>query len=511
MGNNQSNFKFLIRADASTAIGTGHVMRCLALAQAAKQNGDRPIFVMADCSRAIADRLNAEGIKAIEIEPQPGSVEDCQKTIEISRKLNIKYLVLDGYQFKTKYQKRIAEAGLNFLFLDDYGHGESYYANWILNQNIYANDSFYKQRSPDTQLLLGTRYALLRCEFWAWRGWRREIAPIARKILVTLGGGDRDNVTLKVIQALQHLDNSDLDVAIVIGGSNPHYSSLEKAARSSKFSIRLLQNITDMPELMAWADLGISAGGSTCWELAFMGLPSLTVILAENQRAIAETLAKEKIAINLGDYRELDLNRMTQAIADLLGSKTKRAQISQRACQLVDGEGSERVLMLLEGEKIRLRSPQDRDCRLLWQWANDPDVRNTSFSSDPIPWEHHVQWWRSHLNNPNSLIYLALDRDDRAIGSIRYLIVENEAVVSINIDRQFRGLGYGTHLIRLGTQKLFLNTTVPIVHAYIKPTNKPSIKAFSKCHFKFKENISYRGQPALCLSLIRQEYFNNIQ
>jgi spore coat polysaccharide biosynthesis predicted glycosyltransferase SpsG len=161
--------KLVVRADASTAIGTGHVMRCLALAQAAKQNGDRPIFVMADCSRAIADRLSTEGMKAIEIEAQPGSVEDCQKTIEIACKLNIKYLVLDGYQFKTKYQETIAEVGFDFVLLDDYGHSESYCASWILNQNIYANDSFYKQRSPDTQLLLGTRYALLRREFWAWR------------------------------------------------------------------------------------------------------------------------------------------------------------------------------------------------------------------------------------------------------------------------------------------------------------------------------------------------------
>jgi spore coat polysaccharide biosynthesis predicted glycosyltransferase SpsG len=107
--------------------------------------------------------------------------------------------------------------------------------------------------------LLGTKYALLRREFWQWQDWERAINPIARKLLVTFGGSDPDNVTLKVIQALEWLNRDDLEVIVVIGGSNPHYEILQKEATDSSLAISLQQNVSNMPELMAWADLAILA------------------------------------------------------------------------------------------------------------------------------------------------------------------------------------------------------------------------------------------------------------
>ena len=131
----------------------------------------------------------------------------------------------------------------------------------------------YANREAHTRLLLGTRYVLLRREFWPWRGWRREIPAVARKVLVTLGGGDPDNVTLKVIRALAQVEIEGLEAVVVVGPANPHLEELQAAVKDTPHPIRLESNVTNMPELMAWADVAITAGGSTCWETAFMGLP----------------------------------------------------------------------------------------------------------------------------------------------------------------------------------------------------------------------------------------------
>jgi spore coat polysaccharide biosynthesis predicted glycosyltransferase SpsG len=226
-------------------------------------------------------------------------------------------------------------------------HLDYYYADVLLNQNINAERLDYSCE-PCTRLLLGTRYTLLRSEFLAWQGWQREIPKAARKVLVTLGGGDPDNQTLKVIRALQRVDVDGLEAVVVVGASNPHFQKLQSAAYQSQFSMRLVQNASNMPELMTWADVAISAGGTTCWEMAFMGLPTVVLVLAENQQGIAAGLGKAGVVLNLGWYTEASITQIANTLAGLFEDRGLRRQISQRGRKLVDGLGSERVVKFLQ-------------------------------------------------------------------------------------------------------------------------------------------------------------------
>ncbi len=184
--------------------------------------------------------------------------------------------------FDVEYQKIIKESGFSLLFIDDYGHADHYYADIVLNQNIYADMSFYQYYEPYTRFLLGTKYALIRKEFLKWSGWHRDIPEVARKILVTFGGSDPDNVTHKVIEAVRTVDLDGLEVKVVVGGANPHFDLIYETVKDlSNFT--LIKNTENMSELVAWADIAISAGGSTCWELFFMGIPSIIIPIAENQ------------------------------------------------------------------------------------------------------------------------------------------------------------------------------------------------------------------------------------
>lgn len=341
----------LFRVEASAAIGTGHVMRCLALAQAWQTSGGKAIFAVATELGRLQQRVRDEGIAIHLLSVALGSIEDGVKTIALAKQLGANWLVVDGYDFDARYQQQIKAAGLKLLFIDDYGHATHYYADLVLNQNVCADERLYANREPDTQLLLGTRYVLLRQEFLSWQTWQRQIPKIAKKVLVTLGGGDPDNVTLKVINALQQVEVQALEVVVVVGGSNPHYEQLKTVAQQSQVSISLQQNVTNMPELMAWADVAIAAGGSTNWELAFMGLPSIIVVLADNQRAIAQKLAELGAAVSLGWHEQVSPEQIAASIAQICLSKRLRYNIYQSSQNLANAKGQLKVLKILSSKQ----------------------------------------------------------------------------------------------------------------------------------------------------------------
>lgn len=334
----------LIRADAGTEIGSGHLMRCLALAQAWQETGGAVCFALAWPAPALETRLQAEEMDVTHLTGiAAGSLADAVATIALARQRNAEWVVVDGYHFDAAYQRQIKQAGLSLLFIDDYAHASHYYADIVLNQNIYARAAMYASREPYTRLLLGTEYVLLRREFWAWRGWQRPIPDKARKILVTLGGGDPDNVTLMVIQALQQLPDDDWEAIVLVGGQNPHYQTLATAVAPNP-RIQLRQNATNMPELMAWADIAVSAGGSTCWELAFMRLPSILIVLAENQKPVAEGFSEKGMSINLGWYKSMEMI----AIRDTIVSLFKSNKPNGKSHFLVDGFGVNRVIKAMK-------------------------------------------------------------------------------------------------------------------------------------------------------------------
>jgi len=495
----------LIRTDASIQIGTGHLMRCLALAQAWQDAGGQTVFLMATKAPALESRLQSEGMEIVHLSVQSGSIDDAIQTSYYAHQVGADWIVVDGYHFGTDYQRIIKNQRCRLLLIDDLGSFEYYYADLILNQNVYAHEELYRNRDPYTQLLLGTRYALLRREFLKWRGWKREIPDVARKVLVTMGGSDPNNVTLKVIQALQQVDLDGLEAIVVVGGSNPHYEELQSAVQDARFPIRLESNVTNMPELMAWADVAISGGGSTSWELAFMGVPALILILAGNQRPISERLDAVGVAVNLGWYEDVSSTETAQVVTQLLRAPRTRAEMSECGRQLVDGDGVDRALMHMRGESVRLRRVHEDDCRLLWEWANDPDVRAVSFSSEPIPWEEHLRWFNSKLGNSGCLLLIAEDGAGVPIGQVRFDVVrKNEAVISVSVDRENRGKGLGSTIIRLASQRLFDLTEINVIHAYIKQNNEASFRAFMKAGYKESGVTTISGHQAVHLVFQKQ-------
>ncbi|CCQ59836.1 UDP-2,4-diacetamido-2,4,6-trideoxy-beta-L-altropyranose hydrolase [Crocosphaera watsonii] len=496
----------LIRVDASTDIGSGHLMRCLALAQGWKNRAKKVIFVMATEASGLVNRLESEAIEVIKLSVELGSFEDAQQTADSAKKLGINWIVIDGYHFDSHYQKIIKSSGLKLFLIDDYGQTNDYCADFVLNQNISADESLYRNRNYNTQLLLGTQYVMLRQEFLTWQGWQRQVPKSGCKILVSLGGGDPDNVTEKVIKALQQLEQKTLEVIVIVGGTNPYYDRLKLAIQGFSCPIQIKKNISNMPELMAWADLAITAGGSTCWELAFLGLPSIVIILADNQQKIAEKLDQMGLIINLGWHETVSLESIKNTTKKLQYSQELREKMSRLGQQLIDGQGVTRILTKLDKNCLHLRPTNSEDCQLLWQWVNDPVVRKWAFSSNPISWENHCQWFALKLQDNNCYIFIALDKQDEPIGQIRFDVDENnyQADIDVSIAPEKRGLGYGSLLIKTGVKKIFTFPSVSSVHAYIKEDNKASIRAFEKAQFKLLGREKIQGYFTLHYWKVRE-------
>jgi len=337
----------LIRADANTHIGTGHVMRCLALAQAWQDNGGAVTFLMMPCSPSLEQRIRTEGMNVLTLTDPPGSQEDAATTAEYAKINEASWVVVDGYQFGAEYQRLLKVHNCNVLFIDDYGHAEHYYADIVLNQNIYAEMSFYKNHEPYTRFLLGTKYVLLRREFLKWSGWHRDIPEVAQKILITLGGGDPDNITYKFVESLRTIDLDGLEVKVIIGVTNPHVNVIREMVKDHSH-ITLINNAENIPELMAWADLAISAGGSTCWELAFMGLSFILYPITKNQIVFSESIHVGGFGINLGFNNNLSNDEIGKKIEDLMKSSEKRTKMRDLGQKEIDGKGIIRVIQTMD-------------------------------------------------------------------------------------------------------------------------------------------------------------------
>ena len=338
-----------VRADADGKIGTGHIMRCIALAQAWQDQGGEVTFISHCESEALSERIQREGFKFIDLDHVCPDSADLKNTLSILKNESAdqkNWLVLDGYHFTLEYQKSIRDEGYRLMVIDDMNHLPHYHADILLNQNIHAPELTY-HCDEDTTMLMGTQYVLLRREFLKYRNFTRQIPVQARNILVTLGGADPDNVTLKVIEALKLLDDQDIKIKIIVGPANPHQETLRKAIASAYLEAEILINPFNMPALMEWADVAISGAGSSCWELAFMRLPSTIVTMAPNQDYAAVMLTMRGFFL-MQKLTITPLNGINvQMMFELLLDFDTRRKLSDKCSELIDGYGSIRVIEAL--------------------------------------------------------------------------------------------------------------------------------------------------------------------
>jgi len=337
----------LIRADASAEIGVGHVMRCIALAQAWQTRGGRVIFALAQGAHELEERIRSEGAEVVPIHAQPGSPEDAAWTAGMYSKFERTWIVLDGYHFPPSYYAGIKREKHRLLVMDDSETRQSSPCDILVNSDPHVNDDLYIDRDLHTHYLLGPKYALLRREFLQSRRDKSDVAKTAKRVLITLGGGDGENVTLQVVDALQEIKDVRLELTVVVGASNPNQMSLQAAVERSRHKTTLLSNVRNMPDLMNKSDLAITAGGGTCYELALMKVPMVLITTARNHEQAVKAFDSAGAGFTVGWFNSLTSDSLATSVQTVIGDQKLRSELQTNASRMVDGKGAERVVEVM--------------------------------------------------------------------------------------------------------------------------------------------------------------------
>ncbi len=356
--------KIVIRVDASLQIGTGHVMRCLTLAVALREKGASVAFICREHVGHLIDPIQNQGFLVYALpytakhsdfvygnlqhskwlgETQVEDLGLCRPVLE---DIQPDWLIVDHYAIDQAWQKPLKDTYRKLMVIDDLSD-RHHQCDLLLDQTYGRQPKDYQALVPEhCQMLLGTQYALLRPEFIKWREYslKRRAQPQLKNLLITMGGVDSDNVTGQVLQVLATCDlPKALAITVVMGATAPHLSAVKAQAQVMPYKTQVKVNINNIAEIMANADFAIGAAGATTWERCCLGLPSATVVLAENQNDIAKILAELNVTLAID---KANLKTSIKALESLTDKSL--ITLSQKASNLVDGQGADRVIKLIQ-------------------------------------------------------------------------------------------------------------------------------------------------------------------
>lgn len=340
----------VIRADASIDIGSGHVMRCLSLAESLNAAGAKVVFACREHEGNLCSLIEAARFPVFRLPgTSPTPDEDAEQTIEVVGKEGAAadWIVIDHYGLDQRWETRIRRLGGSIMAIDDFA-GRDHDCDLLLDQNCLPEAGYdYASRVPRScRLLLGPQHALLRAEFARERARLRQRDGELQRVLIFFGGSDPTNETSKALDGVLNLGRPNLAIDVVVGEANPHKDAVQRKCGTSPHTSYHCQ-VDNMAELMAQADLSLGAGGSASWERCCLALPTVAAVLADNQARIAATLARQGALLNLGESDSLKTADYSTAVGSL--DRAALREMSRAAGTLVDGCGAARVAAELLG------------------------------------------------------------------------------------------------------------------------------------------------------------------
>lgn len=327
---------FYMRADVNEVIATGHVMRCMAIAGAMRLLGEDVTFLVAD--QTGKDFVEEKGYPAICLNSKWNELETELDTLqELIERLQIRRILVDSYQVTETYLATL-QSYTSVIYLDDLD-AFSYPCDRIINYAVYAGQCSYAREEKSRGHLLGTSYMPLRQAFWHLAS--KEVSDGAKHLLVLSGGADTYHFTRDFLRACENDDKHD--ITVICGRFHPDVQELERMAEQREHVI-IKKNVTDIERYMKWADIAISAGGTTLYELCACGTPTISYALADNQMKNVTAFDELGLIPYCGDIRrESCIPQIWNQIRKWSKNPQQRKEVSQRMQTLVDGQGAMRL------------------------------------------------------------------------------------------------------------------------------------------------------------------------
>lgn len=494
--------RIIFRTDASVQIGSGHVMRCLTLADDLRQSGADVMFVCREQLGHLLDLIEGKGYQVLRLQ-QPDTEyfavaedithaswlgvpwqHDVVETITAIGNYQPHWLIIDHYAIDRRWEEKLNPHVGKIMVIDDLAD-RLHDCDLLLDQNLYqAMETRYDNLVPSRcKKLLGPKYALLRPEFAAARRNLRQRDGQVRRVLVFFGGIDPTNETEKALKSLAVIADRQFEVAVVVGGGNLHKEQIQNfCAAHDGFHYHC--QVDNMAELMMAADLAIGAGGSTSWERCSLGIPSIVTAVADNQKELAETGARNGLFLYVGEAHSVSSERLLNVLKFSMNFPETMQFFSANGSATVDAKGANRVVNLIIPPLIILRRASLEDCDPIYEWRNAQETRRYIFNAEPIPLEAHRDWYLKTLENPNRILLIG-EIDNKPVGVLRYDFTDKEALVSVYLVPGGQGQGVGSQLLRCGSQWVRENYPhISFINAEIFRENIASLRAFESAGYK---------------------------
>jgi UDP-2,4-diacetamido-2,4,6-trideoxy-beta-L-altropyranose hydrolase len=367
--------KAVFRVDSSNFIGFGHLIRCLTLAKQLRKRGVECSFVCRDHPGNIAAKVIDSGFSVFLLERaneaavlKGSELEydkwlgcswkiDADETNEILKSVQPEWLIVDHYSIDVKWEEALAKNYMNLMVIDDIANRD-HSCDILLDQNLFINMKRRYERRVSSQCLqlLGPKYALLQAEYSQLREKAKVRNGSTKNLLIFFGGSDQTNLTELAFLAAHSFGGKISSINVVMPSASPFYHQVKKLVKSIK-KAKLHSDLQSLAPLMLEADIGIGAGGATNWERFCLGLPSLVITLAENQKAVNQDLDQLGLIDLIGDSETVQIAHVKSAIKSML-SHGGLADWSNRCMRECSGNGAvlaADVMLELEKSKIKLR------------------------------------------------------------------------------------------------------------------------------------------------------------
>ncbi len=478
--------KTLFICKASPTLGSGHVMRCLTLANALYAKGWECTFF---CSAETVETVPLLRSAPHNLVYDKGDLDHYQTAI------------IDRYDFDKADEAPFRAYADKIVVIDDLAD-RAHECDVLLDQTYGRQKQDYESLVPDfCEFLLGADYALLRPEFPIARqealSRREKRNGKLERILVSLGGTNIDNITGKVLSAFLDYNRHNLKIDVVMGGSasfQPDVEVLiEELNTKSLHSVTLFRNVDSekMVALMVNADLSIGAGGTTSWERCCLGLPTVLIELADNQKDIARDLDRAGAVINLGTHKNLSREALTSTLNDLVSQPETLMSMTEKAASICNGHGLERVIprLVLPEEKVSLSVMDKHDEKILYEWQSSEGLRKYFRNSDAPSWEEHQTWFKKAVEDQKRQLFCIRHGRDKA-GMLRLDSMEDfhEYEISILVAPGFQGKKIASYALKQ------INKIYPeaVFYAEIHPENKASLRLFENAHYQKVTQTLYK-------------------
>ena len=504
--------KVVIRADASRSIGGGHVMRCLAVAEALRERGATVHFICRMLDGHLGDLIEQSGYEVLALpaaksdSPASGGSEhagwlgvswqqDAHETTEAISTLAARpdWLIVDHYALDASWETSLRATADRILVLDDLADRQ-HECDLLLDQNLYEDAQVrYVGKVPDRcRILVGPRHALLRPEFRRARLALRERCGTVRRILVFFGAAHAPEWAMLAIEALASIPHEDVHVDVVIGGQQLKRREIEQACSEHGFVCHV--QTQRMAELMSAADLAIGAGGSAHWERCCLGLPCLTFAVATNQRRLVHDSALAGL-LYAPEGGMPDRDTLARHLQACLQNPLLLGALSRNALAAVDGRGAARLLRAMGILAVNVRPAQARDRDRMFEWRNHPQTRAVSRNTAPLSRSGHAAWFASVLADGSRMLVIG-ELAGEPVGVVRFDIVEDTAEVSIYTVPVNGGQGRSAELL-LAAERLLCRTRPEVrsLRAEVLEGNVPSQRLFASAAYSAQSFIYSKRLP----------------